>query len=150
MKVVNILLVEDNDGDILLTTEALEESRIINTLTIAKNGKDALDFLYKRGRFSNETLPDLILLDINLPYKNGHEVLTIIKNDDTLKNIPVIMLTTSSSETDIYKSYSNYANCYIIKPIEVKEFIAAVISIKNFWLNIVALPNKTNTLINNT
>jgi len=150
MKVVNILLVEDNDGDILLTTEALEESRIINTLTIAKNGKDALDFLYKRGRFSNETLPDLILLDINLPYKNGHEVLTIIKNDDTLKNIPVIMLTTSSSETDINKSYSNYANCYIIKPIEVKEFIAAVISIKNFWLNIVALPNKTNTLINNT
>ncbi|MEX2597881.1 MAG: response regulator [Salibacteraceae bacterium] len=140
MKVVHILLVEDNEGDILLTTEALEDSKLLNRISVARNGKEALDFVYNRGEFAEAETPDLILLDINLPLKNGHEVLEIIKNDETVKHIPVIMLTTSSSEQDISKSYKHHANCYISKPVEIGEFIKAISSIENFWLNIVTLP----------
>jgi two-component system, chemotaxis family, response regulator Rcp1 len=144
MKSINILLVEDNEGDILLTTEALEEIKLINKIDVVKNGRDALEFLYKRGNFTTATTPDLIILDINLPLKSGHEVLQIIKNDDVLKQIPVIMLTTSSAEKDITTAYKFHANCYITKPVEVNQFLSAVLGIQNFWINIVALPNVKN------
>lgn len=135
-----ILLVEDNEGDVLLTTQALESCKIVNTLKVVNDGEEAIDFIYKKENFSNETTPDLILLDVNLPKKNGHEVLEKIKNDDKYKHIPVVMLTTSSSVVDVKKAYSNYANCYITKPVEPQDFIDAVAEIENFWINIVKLP----------
>lgn len=140
MKGIHILLVEDNEGDILLTTEALEERKIINKISVAKDGKEALDFMFKQGKYINATTPDLILLDVNLPKKSGHEVLQLIKNDDRTAHIPVIMLTTSSSETDINLSYKHHANCYITKPVEVDDFLEAISGIEDFWLNIVKLP----------
>ncbi len=140
MKSAHILLVEDNEGDILLTTEALQERKFINRISIAKNGKEALDFVFQQGKFAHESLPDLILLDVNLPLKNGHEVLQIIKNDERTKKIPVIMLTTSSSERDIDLSYRNHANCYITKPVEMDAFLTAVYSIEDFWIQLVKLP----------
>lgn len=141
MTPINILLVEDNEGDILLTVEALEEGRIANKIEIVKDGKQAIDFLSKKGSYAEVTIPNLILLDINLPKKNGHEVLQFIKSNEQVKHIPVIMLTTSSSEKDIVESYKSYANCYITKPVEVLDFINAVASIKSFWFSIVQLPN---------
>lgn len=144
MKSINILLAEDNEGDILLTTEALEEIKLVNKVDVAKNGKDALDYLYKRGKFENATTPDLIILDINLPLKSGHEVLEIVKQDENLKSIPVIMLTTSSSEKDINTAYKLHANCYITKPVEVNQFLTSILSIQNFWINIVALPKNNH------
>jgi len=140
MKQVHILLVEDNEGDILLTTEALEDGKIANDLSVVKNGKDALDFIFKRGLFKDVRKPDLILLDINLPLKNGHEVLEVIKTNDKTKHIPIIMLTTSSSEMDIKLAYKHHANCYITKPVEVDDFLKAVASIEDFWFNLVLLP----------
>lgn len=140
MKSIHILLVEDNEGDVLLTTEALEESKIANTVSVVRNGKLALEYIYKKGEFKKAVTPDLILLDVNLPFKNGHEVLEKIKNDDDLKHIPVIMLTTSNSERDISLSYKHHANCYITKPMEVTEFFNAIKSIENFWMQIVRLP----------
>lgn len=140
MKQVHILLVEDNEGDILLTTEALEEGKIANNLSVVKNGKDALDFVFKQGAYKSANSPDLILLDINLPLKNGHEVLGKIKTDERTKHIPVIMLTTSSSESDIKLAYKHHANCYITKPVDVEDFIKAVTSIEDFWFNLVLLP----------
>lgn len=142
MKPVHILLVEDNEGDILLTTEALEEGKISNNLSVVKNGKDAVDFILKQGKFNESKSPDLILLDINLPLKNGHEVLEVIKTNEATKQIPVIMLTTSSSENDIRLAYKHHANCYITKPIEVEDFLKAVRSIENFWFNLVLLPKE--------
>ena len=140
MKSIHILLVEDNEGDIMLTTEALEEGRIANKISVVKDGKHAINFLNKKGDYENASLPDMILLDINLPKKNGHEVLQYIKGNDDLKQLPVIMLTTSSSEKDILESYKNYVNCYITKPVDVNDFIKAVAIIKDFWINIVKLP----------
>jgi CheY-like chemotaxis protein len=140
MKPIHILLVEDNEGDILLTTEALEEKKIINKISVVKDGDKAIDFLNKKNEYKDAELPNLILLDINLPKKNGHEVLQYIKTNDKLKHIPIIMLTTSSSEKDIMLSYKHYANCFITKPVEVNDFIEAVTKIENFWLNIVQLP----------
>ncbi len=140
MNGIHILLVEDNEGDILLTTEALEESRIINNLSTVRNGKEALDFVFKRGKYEERIEPDLILLDINLPLKSGHEVLQIVKNDEHFKHIPVIMLTTSSSERDIRLSFQHHANSYITKPIEAKDFLTTIMKIEAFWLNIVHLP----------
>ncbi len=142
MKSIHILLVEDNEGDILLTTEALQEGRIVNKISVARDGKQAVDFLGKTGDYTNVQVPDFILLDINLPKKNGHEVLQFIKTNDKLKHIPVIMLTTSSAEADISLSYNNYANCYITKPVEVGDFMDAVMKVEDFWINIVKLPNK--------
>lgn len=139
MHSVHILLVEDNEGDILLTTEALEEGKILNKLSIARDGREALDFLNKTGKFEDAQSPDLILLDVNLPRYNGHEVLRYIKGHDSFKHIPVIMLTTSSSQKDINESYSNHANCYITKPIEVNDFMEAVSKIKDFWINLAKL-----------
>ena len=140
MKPIHILLVEDNEGDIFLVTEALEEGKIVNKISVTKDGKEATDFLDKIGKYENSEVPDLILLDVNLPKKNGHEVLEYIKSKESLKQIPVIMLTTSSAEQDILKSYKNHANCFITKPVDVDNFLKIVYSIENFWINIIALP----------
>jgi CheY-like chemotaxis protein len=142
MEPIHILLVEDNEGDILLTQDAFEEAKIINRLSVVKDGKKAIDFLTNQDEYANESMPDLILLDVNLPKKNGHEVLTYIKNDENLRRIPVIILTTSSFKRDVNLAYENYANCYITKPIDVKEFVNVVTTIENFWISIVKLPVK--------
>ena len=142
MKPIHILLVEDNEGDVFLVTEALEEGKIINKISVTRDGKEAMDFLDKKGKYENEQLPDLILLDINLPKKNGHEVLEYIKGKDELKQIPVIMLTTSSSEKDILLSNKNHANSFITKPVDVDHFLKVIYNIENFWINIVKLPSK--------
>jgi CheY-like chemotaxis protein len=136
MKKVHILLVEDNDGDIVLTLDAFEESKIKTNISVVKNGADAIDFLFKKGSFSDSQRPDLILLDINIPVFNGHEVLRIIKEDPSLKKIPVIVLTTSSNQKDINKAYENYANSYVTKPIDMEDFLNAVLKIEDFWLQL--------------
>jgi len=138
MKPIHILLIEDNDGDILLTLEALEEFKIMNKVTVIKDGKKAIDFFETSP--AKESIPDMILLDINLPKKSGSEVLHYIKTSNAYKQIPIIMLTTSSSEADITQSYKNYANCYITKPIDVTDFMKAVAKIEEFWINIVTMP----------
>jgi CheY-like chemotaxis protein len=132
---VHILLVEDNEGDILLTLEAFEESKIKNEISVVRNGQEALDFLYKRGNFLNAKT-DLILLDINIPIYNGHEVLQIIKTDSKLKKIPVVMLTTSSHQRDIDKAYENYSNSYVKKPLAMEEFLDSILKIEAFWLQL--------------
>lgn len=142
MKKVHILLVEDNEGDILLTKEALEGAKILINLSVVKDGKEAIDFLNRQGKYPEVDLPDLVLLDVNLPKKNGHEVLKYIKGENEFRHIPVIMLTTSSSERDINLSYNNYANCYITKPVDVNDFLAVVATIENFWISIVKLPTE--------
>ncbi|WP_209331117.1 response regulator [Lunatimonas salinarum] len=140
MKKAHILLVEDNEGDIVLTLEAFEESKLLTDVSVVKNGKDALDFLYKRGAYISAERPDLILLDINLPILNGHEVLQEIKQDHDLRTIPVIMLTTSSNRRDINKAYENYSNSYVTKPISMDEFLKAILQIEEFWLQLCKLP----------
>ena len=137
---INILLVEDNEGDILLTTEALEEGKIPKSLKVIRDGSSMLIYLGEIAEKSPSDLPDLILLDINLPKKNGHEVLKKVKNNKLLQHIPIIMLTTSSSEIDVLKSYQEHANCYLIKPMEIGDFIQVVTKIEEFWLNLVKLP----------
>ena len=132
MNSIHILLVEDNEGDIILTSEALEESDIPNRISIAKDGKLAIDFLNKEHQFENVESPDLILLDINLPKKNGHEVLEYIKSSETLKKIPVILLSTSSSKKDIQECYKHHATGYITKPFDVDVFRLAIAKIENF------------------
>ena len=144
MKPIHILLVEDNEGDIFLVTEALAEGKIVNKISVTKDGKEAIDFLEKKGKYQNADRPDLILLDINLPKKNGFEVLEHIKAQKNLKQIPVLMLTTSSSEKDISMSYKNHANCFITKPVDVENFLKVVYSIENFWISIVTLPANKN------
>lgn len=140
MKTVEILLVEDNEGDILLTREALEDSKVINHVNVVKNGKEALEYIFQEGALSDARTPDIILLDINLPLKNGHEVLQVVKSDDRVSHIPVVMLTTSSAEKDVSLSYQHHANAYVSKPIEMEEFFKVVTSIESFWLKVVKLP----------
>lgn len=140
MESIHILLVEDNEGDILLTKEALEEAKIHIKLSVVRDGKEAIDFVSKQGKYSEAVFPDLLLLDVNLPKKNGIEVLQYMKGNEGLKHIPVIMLTTSSSEKDINSSYNNYANCFITKPVEINDFLSVVTTIENFWVSIVKLP----------
>jgi CheY-like chemotaxis protein len=140
MKLIKILLIEDNEGDILLTREALQDSKITNTVNVIRDGEAAIDFF--SNLVSKEELPDLILLDINLPKKSGHEVLVYLKNNEKFKRIPVIILTTSSSEKDITLSYKNYANCFITKPMDVTEFMQVIIKIEEFWFNIATLSKK--------
>ncbi|MES2003229.1 MAG: response regulator [Bacteroidota bacterium] len=142
MTPIHILLVEDNEGDILLTKEALEDGKIVTEISISRNGKDAIDFLETQLKKNKDSLPDLILLDVNLPKRNGHEVLQYIKESEQLKQIPVIILTTSSSDKDILLSYKNHANCFITKPVEADHFLEVVSSIENFWISIVKLPSK--------
>ena len=136
MKPAHVLLVEDNEGDIVLTLEAFEESKIKTELSVARNGQEALDFLHKDGEFKKAKRPDIILLDINIPKINGLEVLKQIKTDPALKKIPVIMLTTSSHQKDIDKAYENHANSYVTKPLEMTNFLHAILKIEEFWLQL--------------
>ena len=140
VKPVEILLVEDNPGDVRLTKEALKEAKVINKLTVLKDGVEALAFLRHQGSYSNAISPHLILLDLNLPKKDGREVLAEIKADEKLKRIPVVVLTTSQDEQDIFKSYNLHANCYVTKPVDLEQFMTVVKSIEDFWLGIVMLP----------
>ncbi len=141
-KPIEILLVEDNPADVRLTEEALREGKVKNRLAVARDGQEALEFLRRQGKFANATRPDLILLDLNLPRKDGREVLAEIKNDDDLKLIPVVVLTTSSAEQDILKSYKLHANCYITKSVDLEQFVSVVRSIDDFWLTVVRLPKE--------
>lgn len=136
MKMVHILLVEDNDGDIQLTLDAFEESKVKTRISVVKNGRDALDFLHRREGFATAEKPDLILLDINIPIFNGHEVLAEIKQDAELKKIPVIMLTTSSNPKDINQAYEQHCNSFVTKPIEMEDFLTAILKIEDFWLQL--------------
>jgi two-component system, chemotaxis family, response regulator Rcp1 len=138
---IEVLLVEDNPGDIRLTKEALKEAKVLNTLTVVQDGVEALTCLRRQGQYANAKRPDLILLDLNLPKKDGREVLAEIKNDEALKFIPVVILTTSQDEQDVLKSYGLHANCYITKPVELEQFISVVKAIEDFWLGIVILPS---------
>src|SRR5262249_52242723 len=138
---VEILLVEDNLGDARLTREALKEGKVYNNLHWVKDGVEALDFLYKRGKHKDAPKPDIILLDLNLPKKDGREVLQEIKADSKLQRIPVVVLTTSKAEEDVLKTYQLHANCYVTKPVDLEQFIKVVRSIDNFWLTVVTLPN---------
>jgi CheY-like chemotaxis protein len=140
-KVIDILLIEDNSGDARLAKEALKESKVKNRLHIVKDGMAATDFLFKRNDYKDAPRPDLIILDLNLPKKHGHEVLAEVKADEDLKRIPVIILTISKTEEDILKTYNLHANCYITKPLDFDKFIEVVKSIEDFWLTVVKLPN---------
>lgn len=137
---VEILLVEDNEGDVGLVEEVFEEGRINNKINVAEDGEEAMQFLNREGKFTNAPRPDLILLDLNLPKKDGREVLKEIKEDDNLKLIPVVVLTTSKAEEDILKSYNLHANSYITKPVDFEQFIKVIKSIEDFWLEVVKLP----------
>ncbi len=139
---VEILLVEDNPGDARLTKEALRESKIHNNLYHVRDGVEALAFLRRESSFENAPVPDIILLDLNLPRKNGRQVLSELKQDPILRRIPVVVLTTSEAKTDVLYSYELHANCYITKPVELDQFIAIVRSIEKFWLTIVTLPKR--------
>ena len=139
--VIDILLVEDNPGDARLAQEALKDSKLKNNLFHVSDGVEAMKFLMKEGEYSDVPRPDLILLDLNLPKKDGRQVLKEIKESDNLKRIPVVILTMSQSEEDIFKSYNLHANCYITKPLDLNQFIKVVQSIEDFWLTIVKLPN---------
>jgi two-component system response regulator len=141
---IEILLVEDNPGDSRLAKEALKESKLKNNLYIAEDGVEAMNFLYKTGKYSKMPRPDLVILDLNLPKKDGREVLAEIKNDDNLKRIPVVILTISKAEEDILRTYNLHANCYVTKPLDLDQFMKVVRSIEDFWLTIVKLPNGKN------
>jgi two-component system response regulator len=140
-KPVEILLVEDNPGDAKLATVALHKAKVSNRITHVEDGVEAMDYLHQRGKYAGAARPDLILLDLNLPRKDGREVLEEIKIDDVLKRIPVVVLTVSSAEEDILKSYNLHANCFITKPIDINRFMEVVQQIESFWLTIVSLPD---------
>ena len=137
---IEILLVEDNPGDVRLAQEAFQEAKISNHLNVASDGVEALEFLRRHGKFANAPLVDLIILDINLPRKNGLEVLSEIKADQALRHTPVMILTTSKSESDILKSYDLQASCYVSKPLDFDQFMDIMHTIEEFWLNVVRLP----------
>lgn len=137
---IEILLVEDNPGDVRLTIEALKEGRVRNRLSVARDGVEALAFLRREGPHAQAPRPDLILLDLNLPRRDGREVLAEIKDDAVLRRIPVVVLTTSKAEEDILRTYDLHANCYITKPVDLEQFIRVVHSINDFWLSVVCLP----------
>ena len=140
-KIINILLVEDSPGDARLAKEALKEGKVKNELHIVYDGMEATDFLFNRNKYKDAPRPDLIILDLNLPKKNGREVLAEIKRDENLKSIPVVILTISKAEEDVLKTYNLHANCYITKPLDLNKFMEVVKSIEEFWLTIVKLPN---------
>jgi CheY-like chemotaxis protein len=137
---VRILLVEDNPADVRLTQEALKDAKVKNDLFIARDGEEAVDFLFKREPFTDAVTPDLILLDLNLPKKSGQEVLEEIKQVEATRHIPVVILTTSQAEEDIVKSYGLHANCYVNKPVDFNQFLRIIHSIEDFWLSVVRLP----------
>ena len=137
---IEILLAEDSAGDVRLTREALKDAKVLNTLHVARDGVEAMDFLHRRNGFDGVPRPDIILLDLNMPRMNGREVLKAIKEDPEFARIPVVVLTTSAAEKDILESYSLHANCYINKPVDMEKFVAVVRTIEDFWLTIVKLP----------
>ncbi len=137
---IEILLVEDNPGDVRLTREALRDAKVRNNMETVADGVEAMAFLRKEGRYSSSIRPDLILLDLNLPKKSGLEVLKEVKTDEDLRRIPIVVLTTSQAEQDIVKSYDLHANAYIAKPVELTQFVSVVKAIEDFWLEIVRLP----------
>lgn len=139
---IEILLVEDSPGDVLLTRETLKDAKVLNHLSVVGDGEEAMAFLRRDAPHTDAPRPDLILLDLNLPKKDGREVLAEIKGDSQLRRIPVVVLTTSAAEQDIAKSYDLHANCYITKPVDLDQWITVVNSIENFWLTIVKLPGK--------
>jgi two-component system, chemotaxis family, response regulator Rcp1 len=140
-KPIEILLVEDNPGDVRLTRESLHDAKVCNNMVVARDGLEALACLRRDGGYANATRPDLILLDLNLPRMNGFEVLDVIKEDPDLKRIPVVVLTTSQAEQDIIRSYNLYANAYVNKPVDLEQFIGVIKAIEGFWLEIVKLPS---------
>jgi chemotaxis family two-component system response regulator Rcp1 len=140
IKSIEILLVEDSEGDARLAREALKESKVMNNVHHVMDGVEAMNFLRQKGKYINVPRPDIILLDLNLPRKDGREVLAEIKNDTDLKRIPVVILTISSDEEDILKTYNLHVNCFITKPIDLTQFLKVVHSIEDFWLSIVKLP----------
>jgi len=142
IKLIDILVVEDNPGDARLIKEVLKSNKIYNSLYIAEDGVEAIDFLNKKGKFSDAPRPDLIFLDLNLPRKDGREVLAEIKGDKRFKQIPVVIMTMSQSDEDILKSYQLHANCYVTKPIDLDQFVKVVESIEDFWFSLVKLPSK--------
>ena len=137
---IEILMVEDNPGDVRLTQEALRAAKMLNNLHVVEDGEAALDYLYQRGQYSMAARPDLVLLDLNLPKKDGREVLAVMKSDDMLKSIPVVVLTTSHAESDVLRAYNLNANCYVTKPVDFKRFSEIVKTIEDFWLTVVTLP----------
>jgi two-component system, chemotaxis family, response regulator Rcp1 len=141
-QLIEILLVEDNPGDVDLTKEALQDAKIRNRLHVVDDGAKAVDFLYKRGEYVDAPRPDIVLLDLNLPKKDGRQVLEEIKADPELAEIPVVILTTSQAEEDILRSYQLHANCYITKPVDFKQFMHVVKAIEDFWLTVVKLPKR--------
>jgi len=142
LEAVEILLVEDNPVDVMVTQQALREGNICNNLHVVEDGEEALDFLYRRGKYADAPSPDVILLDLNLPKKNGIEVLAEIKKDPRLLHIPVVVLTTSEDEKDILVTYSLHANCFVTKPVDMQQFMEVVNSIEGFWFTVVKLPTK--------
>ncbi|MGZ5006529.1 MAG: response regulator [Methylobacter sp.] len=141
-RVAEFLLVEDNPGDVRLTCEALTESKVKNNLSIVGDGLEAMAFLHREGKYADAPRPDVILLDLNLPKKNGLEVLAEIKADSSLKRIPVVIITSSEAEQDVLKTYDLHVNCYVNKPVDLEQFIKVVQSIETFWLTIVKLPSE--------
>ncbi len=142
MKQIDILLVEDSPADVLITREAFGEFKIVNSLNVVEDGVEAMAYLNQEGKYASAHLPDLILLDLNLPRKNGREVLSEIKASQRLRHIPVVILTTSHSEQDILQAYDHHANCYIVKPVGFENFVEAVKSIRQFWFSVVTLPSE--------
>lgn len=137
---IEILLVEDNPVDVMMTRHALQDAKVFNNLHVAEDGEEATDFLYRNGRYSSAPRPDLILLDLNLPKKNGREILAEVKRDPDLLDIPVIILTTSEEEKDVTMCYQLHGNCFITKPVDMEQFTQVVRSIEGFWFTIVKLP----------
>jgi CheY-like chemotaxis protein len=142
---LEVLLVEDSPGDVRLTREAFKDAKVLVNLSVASDGTEAMAFLKREGAYASAPRPDLILLDLNLPKKDGREVLEEIKNSPTLKSIPVVILTTSAAEVDILRSYLLHANCYITKPVDLTGFLSVVKSIDSFWLSVVQLPHESHS-----
>lgn len=141
---IEILLVEDNPGDVRLTQEVLKEGRVLNNMCVVYDGEEALQFLRREGRYQRASRPDLILLDLNLPKKDGREVLKEIKKDSELRKIPVVVLTTSRADTDVCRAYRLNCNCYVTKPVDLEQFIQVVKSIEDFWFTAVTLPPRVS------
>lgn len=139
-RAAEVLLVEDSPGDVRLTREALKEGKVRNNLSVVSDGVEAMEFLRREGKYADAPRPDIVLLDLNMPRKDGREVLAEMKGDESLKRIPVVILTTSEAEQDILKTYDLHANCYLTKPVDLEQFISIVKSVEDFWLTIVQLP----------
>ncbi len=142
VKPIDILLVDDDEGDVLLTQKALQNGKIYNSLSVARDGVEAMEFLRQEGEFKNAVRPDLILLDLNMPRKDGRETLTEIKSDPNLRCIPIVVLTTSDADRDVMQSYDLQASCYVTKPVDLKQFTNVVQTLQEFWLCVVRLPSK--------